>query len=173
MRISAFKDSPFYMSPSLCGPVKVFLDGVERSGVMEADEEGRRALLVRRDEKGNVTIDLKTEQVRTDEFFGHVRIEAPDEVRRQYEENLKKPVESCKRMADLIALMRPRFDRIESKAEALTTGLPADSAQRVSLDLLRGLRRAWERREIDAVQGITLLSEQWGRLTELLERTHK
>ena len=73
MRLSLRKDDPAY-NPAATH-CKVFLEGVQRTDVLTADEERRYALLEKRDEHGRPVIAQR--EIQTVEFWGHVRIETP------------------------------------------------------------------------------------------------
>ena len=61
-----------------------YLDGAQRNNVLTADEEGRRAITRRLDEKGEPLHD-RSGRMLTDEFRGSVRIECPDWLRHEVE----------------------------------------------------------------------------------------
>ena len=73
MRASVDKDDPGYAPHSI--GAKVFLDGVQRSHVVTADEEKRLIVRYVTDEKGRFKID--GDNVRRETLYGDVRIELP------------------------------------------------------------------------------------------------
>lgn len=73
MRVSVDKDDPGY-SPQHMG-AKVFLDGIERSQVVTADEEQRLIIRYVTDQKGRLVIDRNG--VLRETLVGDVRIELP------------------------------------------------------------------------------------------------
>lgn len=78
MRISSSPDDAFY-SPHmhLC---TVYLEGAARNNVETADEAGRFAIQLARDEFGHPMLDKDGRQVRQ-RFYGAVRIDCPDWLR--------------------------------------------------------------------------------------------
>lgn len=54
---------------------KVFLDGEERTQVIEADEKGRYIVRYRTDEQGKPVFDAARENILTEKLRGDVRIE--------------------------------------------------------------------------------------------------
>jgi hypothetical protein len=57
---------------------RVFLDGIERNGVMVADEEERMIVMVKRGEDGNILLSTNG-KVLTETLYGAVRVEPGDE----------------------------------------------------------------------------------------------
>jgi hypothetical protein len=75
MRVSANTDDPGYLNyVRMGGRVRVLLDGVERNGVITADEEKRMIVMVSRDESGNVK--ANGDEIATEVWTGNVHIEA-------------------------------------------------------------------------------------------------
>ncbi|MCW2764012.1 MAG: hypothetical protein JWR85_4213 [Marmoricola sp.] len=83
MRISLEKDDPGYVDVgAVCGAM-VYLAGSARKNVITADEEKRYAKLHKLDTNGNPVIDYAKGEIVTEEFYGDVRIEFPnDDVRK-------------------------------------------------------------------------------------------
>lgn len=76
MRVSIDPEDPGY-SPHLMNSrvkIRVWLEGVERGHILTADEEKRFAVLHHLDSEGKLSLD-KDGNVRTEKFYGHVRIE--------------------------------------------------------------------------------------------------
>jgi hypothetical protein len=75
MRVSCDKGDPGYENfVRMGGRVRVLLDGIERSGVITADEEKRMIIMHKRDERGNFV--LNGDELVTDVWNGNVHIEA-------------------------------------------------------------------------------------------------
>ncbi|WP_066338323.1 hypothetical protein [Azohydromonas lata] len=81
MRLSTDSKDPAYMQ-GLCGGVTVFLDGIERTGVFTADEEGRHIVIAKRDERGHMAVDREKGEVVRETLHGDVRIELADGTRK-------------------------------------------------------------------------------------------
>ena len=82
MRVSTNKDHPDYHPLAhLCSGV--YLAGAQRANVVSADEEGRKATVIRLDDKGRPIV--KAGELVHDEFFGDVRIECPAWLRTECE----------------------------------------------------------------------------------------
>jgi hypothetical protein len=80
MRISSDPTDPAYTQHfHLC---RIWLAGAERSNCVLADEEKRYAVTLARDEFGRPVLDKDGNQVRQ-EFWGDVRVDAPDWLRLQ------------------------------------------------------------------------------------------
>jgi hypothetical protein len=80
MRISSSPDDPGYSQHMHL--VTVYLAGAERNNVETADTEKRYAVQLARDEFGRPVLDKDGNQVRQ-EFWGDVRVDAPDWLRLQ------------------------------------------------------------------------------------------
>jgi hypothetical protein len=78
MRISSLPEDPGFSQ--YAHMATVYLAGAERNNVVLADEERRYAVQLARDEFGKPVLDKHGKQ-RTQEFFGDVRIEAPQWLR--------------------------------------------------------------------------------------------
>lgn len=75
MRVSCNKDDPGYENfVRMGGRVRVLLDGIERNGVVTADEEKRMIIMHARDERGNFI--LKGDELVTEVWRGNVHVEA-------------------------------------------------------------------------------------------------
>lgn len=75
MRASVDSTDPGY-NPAYFG-AKVFLDGVEISRVITADEDKRFVLAYRADENGDVILTPDRQDVQTEMRYGAVRIDLP------------------------------------------------------------------------------------------------
>jgi hypothetical protein len=82
MRISSEqRDEAFHPYYGMC---RVFLGGVERKYVVSADEGKRHAVTVKLNGEGNPVI--KAGEIQTEDFWGDVRIECPDWLRKEQEQ---------------------------------------------------------------------------------------
>jgi len=75
MRLSVDPIDPGYCRAGF--GAKVFLDGVEISHVVTADEERRMVLVVKTDEDGRVVLNAARDAVETEWRFGGVRLDLP------------------------------------------------------------------------------------------------
>jgi hypothetical protein len=75
VRISVNRDDPGYENFVSWQRARVFLDGVERNGVVTADEEARLIVMVARDEAGDVRLNKEGTEVLYETLYGHVRVE--------------------------------------------------------------------------------------------------
>lgn len=73
MRYSSRKDDAGYAGYLSDGPLRVFFEGAEVTGVVMADEEARMIEQVCFDELGSLI--LKGNEVKTAIRYGHVRVE--------------------------------------------------------------------------------------------------
>jgi hypothetical protein len=76
MRISSDPADRSYSNHLMHPKVKVYLDGIERSGVITADEERRTVVMVARDQKGNLIVDGN--DLRRESLLGTVHVEVID-----------------------------------------------------------------------------------------------
>ena len=97
MKISIDRNHPSYhdWAHKVCS---FYLDGVERNNVLTADEESRRAVTRRLDEKGG-TLHDRNGRMLTDEFRGAVRIDCPDWLRYEVEMASATQVKECDALA--------------------------------------------------------------------------
>lgn len=79
MRLSALADDPdfsAYQDLLRSGKTaRVFLNGIERTGVVTADEAGRFIVMTKRDEHGNLVPDASGENIAYETLLGDVHIE--------------------------------------------------------------------------------------------------
>jgi len=82
MRLSANPDDPGYAAwgeiLSSGKSVRVFLNGIERSGVMTADETERFIVMAKRDERGEIVFDRQREEFVLETLRGDVHVEVID-----------------------------------------------------------------------------------------------
>jgi hypothetical protein len=72
--MSSDEGDPGYAEWARHGPVRVFIDGIERSMVVIADEEKRMAVVLRQDEAGRFVLNEARTEVVRDTIYGDVRI---------------------------------------------------------------------------------------------------
>ena len=76
MRVSVDESDPGYVEWARHRPLRVLVDGIERSGVVTADEEQRMAVILRRDEAGRFVLNADRSEVVRDVIYGDVAIVA-------------------------------------------------------------------------------------------------
>lgn len=76
MRISCDKEDPGYCCHVV--GVKVIFNGIERNGVITADEEARQIVIARRDERGNFVLTQDKAEIEKEVLYGDVAIVLPD-----------------------------------------------------------------------------------------------
>ena len=74
MRISCIEGDPGYVEWAHRLPVRVLIDGVERKGVLTADEGKRMAVILRQDESGSFVLNEDRTEVVRDIVYGDVAI---------------------------------------------------------------------------------------------------
>lgn len=79
MRLSVDKNDPGYV-PRYLG-ARVYLDGIERSRVITADEEQRLIVRCVTDERGRPVLNRERNEVARETLHGEVRIELSDKAR--------------------------------------------------------------------------------------------
>lgn len=70
MRLSVYENGP-------CPGVRVLLDGIERTRVIEADEEGRFIVVVKVNEAGRLVLNAARDEVEKERLEGDVVIVTP------------------------------------------------------------------------------------------------
>jgi hypothetical protein len=81
MRLSADPTDPAWPGFHL-GGVRILLDGIERSDVVTADEEGRHIVRYVRDSAGRLIIDTSTREPMRETLYGTVHIDMPEDTAR-------------------------------------------------------------------------------------------